>query len=323
MVAPTEIVLRRRGLGDRQRRLARLRPRARRPARGRRRDRRRARRHLPRSVRAGLPVRARAGPSGTSSRSATTPTARRPSPISAGSEATCPGCSRAAGLARHDRPLRRRHRARPRDDRAHASRPARGRARGGARQPPPALDLPALAPRADRARREQRARDRRDVRADDDRLPRRLFDTPDLTYFVPLAVGVLLLSFGTDYNLFVVGRIWQESRHRSVPAAVRAAVPRASRAISIAGLALAGSFATLAIVPIAPFREFAVAIAIGVVIDTFVVRTLLIPALFTTLGDRSWWPGQHVSPNPGFAGARRGTISSDGTERAEFSSRRG
>jgi RND superfamily putative drug exporter len=114
---------------------------------------------------------------------------------------------------------------------------------------------------------------------------------PDLTYFVPLAVGVLLLSFGTDYNLFVVGRIWQEARGRSTAEAVRTAVPRASRAISIAGIALAGSFATLALVPIAPFREFAVAIAIGVVIDTFVVRTLLIPALLTSLGERSWWPG--------------------------------
>jgi putative drug exporter of the RND superfamily len=114
---------------------------------------------------------------------------------------------------------------------------------------------------------------------------------PDLTYFVPLAVGVLLLSFGTDYNLFVVGRIWQEARDRPTAEAVRTAVPRAGRAISIAGVALAGSFAMLALVPVATFREFAVAIAIGVVIDTFVVRTLLIPALLTSLGERSWWPG--------------------------------
>ncbi len=127
-----------------------------------------------------------------------------------------------------------------------------------------------------------------------------LFSTSDLTYYVPLAVGVLLLSFGTDYNLFVVGRIWQESKDRNVSDAVRAAVPRASHAISIAGIALAASFATLAIVPIAPFREFAVAIAIGVIIDTFIVRTLLIPAVFTTLGSRSWWP------------SRRGTVAGDG-----------
>ena len=123
-------------------------------------------------------------------------------------------------------------------------------------------------------------------------LFRDFLSTPDLTYYVPLAVGVLLLSFGTDYNLFIVGRIWQESRDRPVPEAVRTAVPRASHAISIAGIALAASFAALAIVPIAPFREFAVAIGIGVIIDTFIVRTLLVPALFTTLGSGSWWPGR-------------------------------
>jgi putative drug exporter of the RND superfamily len=119
-----------------------------------------------------------------------------------------------------------------------------------------------------------------------------IFGTNDLTYFVPLAVGVLLLSFGTDYNLFIVGRIWQEADTQPMDDAIRIAVPRASRAISVAGVALACSFAMLAIVPIAPFREFAIAIGIGVLIDTFIVRTLLIPALLATCGDRSWWPGR-------------------------------
>jgi len=123
---------------------------------------------------------------------------------------------------------------------------------------------------------------------------RDVLDTPDLTYFVPLAVGVLLLSFGTDYNLFVVGRIWQEAKERDMGAAIREAVPRASRAISIAGLALAFSFATLAIVPISPFRELAVGIGLGVLVDTFLVRTILIPALLAAVGDRSWWPGRRA-----------------------------
>jgi putative drug exporter of the RND superfamily len=117
-------------------------------------------------------------------------------------------------------------------------------------------------------------------------------DTADVTYYVPLAVGVLLLSLGTDYNLFVVGRIWQESGRRDVGAAIRAAVPRAGRAISIAALALAASFATLAIVPIAPFWTFAFAVCVGVLIDAFVVRTLMIPALLAAFGETSWWPGR-------------------------------
>jgi RND superfamily putative drug exporter len=127
---------------------------------------------------------------------------------------------------------------------------------------------------------------------------RHLLGQTDLTYFVPLAVGVLLLSFGTDYNLFVVGRIWQESERRPVAEAVRVALPRAGRAISIAGLALAGSFAMLALVPIAPFRELAFAISVGVILDTFLVRTLLVPSLLTTLGERSWWPGTRYEPAP-------------------------
>jgi putative drug exporter of the RND superfamily len=115
--------------------------------------------------------------------------------------------------------------------------------------------------------------------------------TPDITYYVPLAVGVLLLSLGTDYNLFIVGRIWQESGRRNIGAAIRAAVPRAGRAISIAALALAGSFATLWLVPIDPFRTFAFAVCVGVVVDAFIVRTLMIPALLAVLGERSGWPG--------------------------------
>jgi putative drug exporter of the RND superfamily len=121
-------------------------------------------------------------------------------------------------------------------------------------------------------------------------LLRAVAGTSDFTYYVPLAVGVLLLSLGTDYNLFIVGRIWQEARVGDIGTAIRAAVPRASRAISIAALALAFSFATLAIIPISPFREIAFAVCIGVTIDAFVVRTLMIPALLAAFGDKSIWP---------------------------------
>jgi putative drug exporter of the RND superfamily len=121
---------------------------------------------------------------------------------------------------------------------------------------------------------------------------RAVLGAPDITYYVPLAVGVLLLSLGTDYNLFIVGRIWQEAGRHDLPSAIRIAVPRASRAISIAALALAFSFATLAIIPIDPFRSFAFAVCAGVIIDAFVVRTLMIPALLSVVGEKSWWPGR-------------------------------
>jgi putative drug exporter of the RND superfamily len=113
----------------------------------------------------------------------------------------------------------------------------------------------------------------------------------DLTYYVPFAAGVLLVSLGSDYNVFVAGRIWQEAGRRPLREAIAVATPRASRAITIAGLALSLSFAMLAVVPVDGLREFAFMMAVGVLLETFVVRSLLIPALVTLFGDAGAWPG--------------------------------
>jgi RND superfamily putative drug exporter len=118
-----------------------------------------------------------------------------------------------------------------------------------------------------------------------------LLGYPDLTYYVPLAAGVLLVSLGADYNLFVVGRIWQEARRLPLREAIAEAAPRASRAVTVAGVALALSFSLLAIVPLAAFREFAFIMAVGVLLDTFLVRTFLVPGLISLVGEASWWPG--------------------------------
>jgi putative drug exporter of the RND superfamily len=118
----------------------------------------------------------------------------------------------------------------------------------------------------------------------------------DLTYYVPFAVGVLLVSLGSDYNVYVVGRIWAELRERHLRDAIAVAVPRASKAISVAGIALAFSFAVLAVVPLDGFREFAFMMSLGVLIETFVVRTLLIPALISVFGRTSTWPGRIRRP---------------------------
>jgi RND superfamily putative drug exporter len=112
----------------------------------------------------------------------------------------------------------------------------------------------------------------------------------DLTYHVPFAVSVLLLSLGSDYNVFVVGRIWRCAERMPLREAIATAAPRASSAINIAGLALAASFATLALIDLRQFREFAFAMSVGVLLDAFVVRSLLIPALISLVGERSWWP---------------------------------
>ena len=120
----------------------------------------------------------------------------------------------------------------------------------------------------------------------------------ELTYHVPFAVAVLLLSLGSDYNVFVVGRIWQDAERLPLREAIATAAPRASRAIGVAGLALALSFASLALIELRQFREFAFAMAVGILLDAFLIRAVLIPALVSLVGERSWWPRRRSAAPP-------------------------
>jgi len=113
----------------------------------------------------------------------------------------------------------------------------------------------------------------------------------DLTYFVPFGVAVLLVSLGSDYNLFVTGRIWEEAGRRPLREAVSVAAPAAARTIALAGIVLAVSFALLAIVPLRAFAELAFAMVAGVIIDAFIVRSFLVPALISLFGETGAWPG--------------------------------
>ncbi len=137
----------------------------------------------------------------------------------------------------------------------------------------------------------------------------------DLTYYVPFAAGVLLVSLGSDYNVFVVGRIWQEARQTDLREAIAVAAPRASQAISVAGIALAFSFAMLGVIPLDGFREFAFMMAAGVLIETFLVRSLLIPALVSLFGRTSAWPGRLLAPEPARPSTRSASAVSRPTTR--------
>jgi putative drug exporter of the RND superfamily len=111
-----------------------------------------------------------------------------------------------------------------------------------------------------------------------------------LPYYIPVAFSVLLLSLGSDYNIFVVGRVWKEADRRPLQEAVAVAAPRAGRAITVAGVALALSFAMLAIIPITPFTVMAFAMGVGILLDTFLVRSVLVPALVVVFGRAGRWP---------------------------------
>jgi RND superfamily putative drug exporter len=120
-------------------------------------------------------------------------------------------------------------------------------------------------------------------------------DQGQLVYYVPFATAVLLLALGSDYNIYLVGGIWRAGRRLGVVEGIRTAMPAASVGISVAGLILAASFGLLALVPVDALRQFAFVMALGVGLDSFVVRPLLVPALITLFGRRGFWPG---SPAP-------------------------
>jgi RND superfamily putative drug exporter len=106
----------------------------------------------------------------------------------------------------------------------------------------------------------------------------------ELTFFVPIATAVLLLALGADYNVFLISRIWRETERQDLRPAIRTAGSRAARAITVAGMILALSFAAVALIPIQSFRELAFATSVGLLLDTLLARTLLIPALVSLFG---------------------------------------
>lgn len=121
-----------------------------------------------------------------------------------------------------------------------------------------------------------------------------------LTFYVPFAVTVLLVAFGSDYNVYVVGRIWQSPGPSFREAIVRQTA-LTSRPVTLAGLILAVSFGLLSIVSLDAFREFAFAMVLGLLVDTMLVRTLLVPSLLALLGPASAWPANVLAHAPGSA----------------------
>ena len=123
-----------------------------------------------------------------------------------------------------------------------------------------------------------------------------LLGNDGLTFYVPFTAAVLLVSLGSDYNIFAVGHIWHLAEHRPLRQAIVTAIPQSTRAITSAGTALAASFGLLALVPLRPFRELAFAMALGIVLDVFLVRSLLVPSLLTLVGKVSGWPSKRLEP---------------------------
>jgi RND superfamily putative drug exporter len=122
-----------------------------------------------------------------------------------------------------------------------------------------------------------------------------------ITFILPFLMFIFLLALGEDYNILVMTRIREEARRGRLRDAVVRAIGRTGPTVTSAGMVLAGTFAVLAFEAGSgpsgsQVRDVGFGLAIGVIMDTFLVRTLLVPATVALLGRANWWPARLAGP---------------------------
>jgi RND superfamily putative drug exporter len=117
-----------------------------------------------------------------------------------------------------------------------------------------------------------------------------VFGFPGSDPSLPLFAFVFLVALGVDYNIFLTARAREESELHGSREGILRALAVTGGVISSAGIVLAGTFAVLAILPLTFLTELGFVVAFGVLLDTFLVRSVLVPAIALSLGDRFWWP---------------------------------
>jgi putative drug exporter of the RND superfamily len=120
----------------------------------------------------------------------------------------------------------------------------------------------------------------------------KVFGEPRVDPAFPVLAFIFLVALGVDYNIFLMDRVREESRAHGTREGVLRALVATGPVITSAGIVLAGTFAVLMTLPLDILLELGFAVALGVLIDTFLVRTLLVPALVELVGDASWWPSR-------------------------------
>lgn len=121
---------------------------------------------------------------------------------------------------------------------------------------------------------------------------RYLLNIPKVDPEFLLFAFVFLVALGVDYNVFLMSRVRQESERLGTRAGVLSALTATGGVITSAGVVLAATFAALTVLPVRILVELGIALPVGLLIDTIVVRSLLVPALSHDLGRRIWWPGR-------------------------------
>ncbi|ETK34787.1 MMPL family transporter [Microbispora sp. ATCC PTA-5024] len=137
---------------------------------------------------------------------------------------------------------------------------------------------------------------------------RHLFGFPALDLAVPLLSFLFLVALGIDYNIFLTTRAREETAEHGAAGGIVTALAVTGGVITSAGILLASVFAVLGVLPLITLTQIGVIVGFGVLLDTLLVRSVLVPALVTLLGDRFWWPGdpgRRASRPPGLPSADR------------------
>ncbi|MBO4141969.1 MMPL family transporter [Micromonospora tulbaghiae] len=119
-----------------------------------------------------------------------------------------------------------------------------------------------------------------------------VLDFPALDSGVLLLAFVFLVALGVDYNIFLVTRAREDARRTGTREGMLSALRVTGGVITSAGILLAAVFAVLGVLPLITLTQIGIIVCIGVLLDTLLVRTVLVPALAFLLGDRFWWPGR-------------------------------
>jgi RND superfamily putative drug exporter len=113
---------------------------------------------------------------------------------------------------------------------------------------------------------------------------------PGVDASLPTFAFIFLVALGVDYTIFLMSRVREEARSHGTREGTLRALAATGPVITSAGLILAGTFSVLMTLPVTFAFNIGFLVAVGILLDTFVVRTVMVPAAVELLGDRVWWP---------------------------------
>jgi putative drug exporter of the RND superfamily len=135
-----------------------------------------------------------------------------------------------------------------------------------------------------------------------------IFDFPGSDPSLPLFAFVFLVALGVDYNIFLMARAREETLKHGTREGMLRALAVTGGVITSAGIVLAGTFSVLAVLPLVFLTEIGFVVAFGVLLDTFLVRSVLVPAIVLKLGPKVWWPSQLAKTDGAGAGEDERTL---------------